>query len=281
MTKEITQTRVEDAISSTNSFLNFERGASLDGDFAAHQALETARSNARHAEDALLSCPHPKFDGLYVPLGKHNGAAFNKIAAALPNYVVLVPSTLLGDKEASFYPAVVSEDGLKTGDIRMHVFTRPYRKAIRYATSLILSAAGQSEVRGVGDHDRIEDDGIEAEHFTSKLTAGVNMTVQAAWRSGKHINHTQRRQPNNSVTTEMFDQFFGTDIPQKTITITRQQVEKGNASLYWHEGVRDPQTGRPLSATKEKALVIAQSLAFEALREQKPKAIDTVKELIS
>jgi hypothetical protein len=74
---------------------------------------------------------------------------------------------------------------------------------------------------------------------------------------------------------------FGADMPQTTITITRQQVEAGQAMLLWHEGMRDGQTGSPETATKDKALVVVQGLGYEALRTRSPQGIDNVKRLIA
>ena len=281
MTEAITQMRVEDAIASTNAFLGAERGASIDGDFAGRQVAERVATVQERAEAVLQSVPHPKLDGLYVPLSKHNATDFSEAAALLPGYLVLVPSALVERGTNVFYPAVVSEDGLKTNDIRLHVLRQPYHQQSRYASSMILSAAGQSETKGVGGVPGQPHDGIEAEHFATLLAAGSDASVQAAWQAGKHVNHTWRKQPSNSVTTEVSKRLFGAEIPQTTLTITRQQVEAGQAMLLWHEGMRDDQTGVPETATKDKALVVIQGLGYEALRSRNPQGIDNVKRLIA
>jgi hypothetical protein len=147
-------------------------------------------------------------------------------------------------------------------------------------SATVLSAAGQSETNGIGDHSRTTSDGVEAEHFATLLAAGSDPGVQAAWQAGNHVNHAWRKKPGNSVTTEVSQRLFGQDIPQQTITITRQDVATGKAVLLWHEGMRDDK-GQPETAAKDKALVVVQSLGYEALRTQNPQGIDTVKRLIA
>lgn len=277
---EITQVRVEDVIASTNAFLEAERGASIDGDFAGRQIAERVATVSERAEAVLQSVPYPKLDGLYVPLSKHNASSYSEAVAVLPGYLVLVPSAVVEQGTSFFYPAVVSEDGLKTGNLRLHVLRQPYRQQIRYGASMVLSAAGQSETKGIGEHGRKANDGVEAEHFATLLAAGSDTNVQAAWQSGQHVNHMWREQTGNSVATEVSRRLFGADMPQTTITITRQQVEAGQAMLLWHEGMRDEQTGSPETAARDKALVVIQGLGYEALRSRDPQGIETVKRMI-
>jgi hypothetical protein len=281
MSETITQSRVEDAIASTNAFLGAERGASIDGDFAGHQVAERVATVKDRAEAVLCSVPHPKLDGLYVPLSKHNASSYAEAAAVLPGYLVLVPSALVERGTSVFYPAVVSEDGLKSDNLRLHVLRQPYRQQVRYGASMVLSAAGQSETKGIGEHGRKSNDGVEAEHFATLLAAGSDASVQAAWQSGQHVNHTWREQAGNSVTAEVSKRLFGSDMPQTTITITKQQIETGQAMLLWHEGMRDEQTGNPETAARDKALVVIQGLGYEALRTRSPQGIDNVKRLIA
>lgn len=281
MTEVITQTRAEDAIANTNAFLETERGASLDGDFASGQIAERVVSVRQQAEDLLYAVPHPKLDGLYVPLSKHNANHYGEAAAVLPGYLVLVPSILVEPGSSVFYPAVISEDGMKTGDLRLHVLRHPYHQQINYGASMVLSAAGQSETEGIGEHGRKANDGVEAEHFATLLAAGSDQSVQAAWQSGQHVNHAWREQSGNSVTTEVSKRLFGQDVPQTTLTITRQQIEAGQAMLLWHEGMRDEQTGQPETAVKDNALVVIQGLGYEALRANNPSGIDDVKRMMA
>lgn len=281
MIEAITQTRVEDAIANTNAFLGAERGAAIDGGFAGRQIAERVATVRERAEDLLGSVPHPKLDGLYVPLSKHNASRYAEAVAVLPGYLVLVPSALVESGTSVFYPAVVSEDGLKTDAIRLHVLRQAYRQQVRYGASVVLSAAGQSETKGIGEHGRKATDGVEAEHFATLLAAGSDGAVQAAWQSGQHVNHTWREQSGNSVTAEVSKRLFGQDMPQTTITITRQQIESGKAMLLWHEGMRDEQTGIPETAARDNALVVIQGLGYEALRTRNPQGIDNVKRLIA
>lgn len=282
MSEIFTQTRVEDAIASTNNFLGTERGASIDGGFAAAQVAERVATVSERAEAVLQSVPHPKLDGLYVPLSKHNASDYPEAATVLPGYLVLVPSSLADPTvKNEFYPAVVSEDGLKSDNLRLHVLRQPYRQQVRYGASMVLSAAGQSETEGIGDHGRKSDDGVEAEHFATLLAASSDASVQAAWQSGQHVNHTWREQVDNSVTAEVSRRLFGSDMPQTTITITRQQIEGGKAMLLWHEGMRDEQTGKPETAARDNALPVIQGLGYEALRSRGPQGIDNVRRLLA
>ncbi|MDB5171063.1 MAG: hypothetical protein JWO35_757 [Candidatus Saccharibacteria bacterium] len=281
MTEVITQVRAEDAIANTNAFLGAERGATLDGAFAGRQIAERVSSVQQRAEDLLVSVPHPKLDGLYVPLSKHNANRFSEAATVLLGHLVLVPSVLVEKDTSVFYPAVVSEDGLKTDVLRLHVLKQQYRQQIRYGASMILSAAGQSETKGIGEHGRKAGDGVEAEHFATLLAAGSDQNVQAAWQAGQHINHAWRNQQGNSVTSEVSKRLFGQEIPQETITITRQQIETGKAMLFWHEGMRDEQSGKPETAVRDNALVVIQGLGYEALRTSNPNGIDDVKRMIA
>lgn len=281
MSEIITQTRVEDAIANTNAFLGAERGTDIDGDFAGRQVAERVVTVKDRAETVLHSVPHPKLDGLYVPLSRYNASSYGEAAAVLPGYLVLVPSALVERGTSVFYPAVVSEDGLKSQSLRLHVLKQPYRQQVRYGASMVLSAAGQSETRGIGEHGRKANDGVEAEHFATLLAAGSDRQLQAAWQSGQHANHAWRQQAGNSVVTEVSKRLFGADMPQATITITKQQVEAGQAMLLWHEGMRDRLSGDPETAARDKALVVIQGLGYEALRARDPQAIDNVKRLIA
>ena len=180
MSDTITQTRAEDAIATTESFLQLERGTGIDGDFAGSQIAERILTVRERAEDLLLSVPHPKLAGLYVPLSKHNSQHFEDAVTALPGYLVLIPSTLVEPGTSLFYPAVVSEDGIKDNNLRLHVLRQPYRQQIRYGAAMVLSAAGQSETKGIGDHGKKSNDGVEAEHFATLLAAGKDVSVQTA-----------------------------------------------------------------------------------------------------
>ena len=283
MTRQITQMKAEEAVAGTEDFLQFERGASIDGGFAANQVAERVVTVEERANGLLSDARlrHPQHTDLYIPLSKRNANDYSEVAAVLPGYMVLVPSTLVERGSSSFYPAVVSEDGLKDGELRLHVLRQPYRGGVGYGASTILSAAGQSETKGVGEHGRNVSDGVEAEHFATLLAASSDPQIQRAWETGNHINHDWRKDDSNSVTTEVSKRIFGSEIPQATITITKQQITDGKAMILWHEGMRDQTSGKPETATKEMALVVVQSLGFTALKERNPQGLDDVKRLIA
>ncbi|MDB5169826.1 MAG: hypothetical protein JWN82_222 [Candidatus Saccharibacteria bacterium] len=281
MTEVFTQSHAEDAIARTNDFLLQERDTGLDGDFASQQVAGRVESVRDRARDLLESVPHPKLDGLYIPLSKHNAGRFDEAATVLPGYLVLVPSAMVETGTSVFYPAVVSEDGFKHNALRLHVLKQPYRQQVRYGASVILSAAGQAETAGIGDHGRQSNDGVEVEHFATLLAAGSDPAVQQAWRSGEHVNHAWRQQRSSSVTTEVSNRLFGNDIPQATITISKQQIEEGSAMLLWHRGMQDEQSGQPESATQHNALLVVQGLGFEALSNANPRGIDDIRRLIA
>ena len=281
MTETITQVKFEDAIANTNVFLETERGTTIDGAFAGEQIAKRVLSVRERANTLLESTPHPTYEGLYVPISKHNIDQFDEAVAVLPGYLVLVPSVLVETGTSVFYPAAVSEDGLKTGTLRLHVLKQPYRQHIKYGASMILSAAGQSETTGVGDHGRPAGDGVEAEHFATLLAAGSDKKVQTAWQAGQHVNHLWRSQTSNSVTAQVSQRLFGKEIPQTTLTINRQQITSGQAMLLWHAGMREEATGQAETASQNNALVVIQGLGFEALKATNPAAIDTIKRMIA
>lgn len=282
MTEIMNQKIFEDSVAVTTSFLESERGVGIDGAEAAQAVAEQVLSVGERAQALLQDIPYPGMEGMYVPLSKHNATSYSEAVAVLPGHMVLVPSALVDGGRPVLFPAVVSEDGIKTGTLRLHVYTKePYRQQLRPEASVVLSAAGQSETRGVGDHGKKASDGVEAEHFATLLAAGSDANVQRAWKDGYHVNHMWRDNPTSSVTTQASRRLFGGEIPQSTITITRQDIEAGKAQLLWHEGMRDSQTGQPETATRPNALVVIQGLGFQALRQNNPKGLDAVKELIA
>jgi hypothetical protein len=282
MSEHISQTRIEDALAEATSFLGAERGVNLDGDFASSQLEQRVTSTSERAEILLQATPHPTLEGLYVPLHKKNAAAkYDEAVAALPGYMILIPSNLVETGTSVFYPAVVSEDGVKNQQLRLHVLKQPYRQYVSKHASVTLSAAGQAETTGIGEHGRTATEGIEAEHFTTLLTAGIDDNIRDAWQAGVHNNHVWRTNQSSSVTGEMSKRLFTENTPQTTITITRQDVEQGRATLLWHEGMRNQSNGKPENAARDKALVIVQGLGFQALKAQNPRGIDTVKRLLA
>lgn len=282
MPKIISQSRAEDAIAAANSFLQRERGEGLDGDFAARQVEGRVLSVAEQVEDLLTSVPHPELSGLYVPLSRFNASRYDEAVSALPGYFVLLPSRLV-DKtaEAAFYPAVVSEDSLVVNALRLHVLEKPWRANNQHAASVILAGAGQSETEGIGAHGRTDSDGVEAEHFATLLSIANDQKAQAAWQSGQHINHQLRKRPDSSVTSIMSRKLFGSEVPQTTITLSRQQFKQGAATLLWHAKMRDTDTGRPETAAQDNALLVVQALGYQALSSYNPQALDNVRRLIA
>jgi len=280
MTEFLTQTRVEEAISEANNFLQSERGAILDGDVAADTVRERVVTVAEEAEALLRERPILGKEGFYAPLSKGNPEDFARAAATLKGYMVLVPAMLTGDKVPGFYPAVVSEQDATPTSMRLHVFKQPYKRQLTSSVSTLLSASGQSETAGVGDHGHENGDGVEAEHFATILTAGGDKATREAWQEGDHINHKWRKNPRNSVTSQMSQTLFGSEIPQATITITKKGVEEGEALLLWHEGMRDQETGQIETATRPGALVVIQALGMEALKKTDP-TLENVKILVS
>lgn len=273
------QSRAEDAAAAGNDFMWQERGTGLDGSHRAGQVAGRAASTAEWAQWLLTAVPHPKHGGLYIPLSRHNANKYHDAVAALPGYVTLVPSALVEPGTAAFYPAVVSEDSLRRQELRLHVLRQPYRQHLGYAASLVLSAAGQSETPGTGEHWS-GNTGVEAEHFTTLLATASDKWVQQNWQSGQHINHEWRGQGNNSVSSEANWRLFGQEIPQVTLTLTQQQITNGEGMLLWHEGLRGG-NGQPETAARDNALVIMQGLGYQALSEHNPGGIDAIKRLLA
>lgn len=275
-----TQTRVDEAIGLANDFLTHERGTQLDGDFAAASVRQHVASVAEQAEEFLTAIPYPNQQGLYVPLSKLNAHMFSKAVAVLPGHIVLVTPQLVGEQGSSFYPAVVSEDGTKTGMLRLHVMHRPFRQKLGRAAATFLSSAGQSETSGIGQHGRLPSDGVEAEHFATLLTAGSDPDVGDRWLAGEHVNHTWRKSPNDSVTSRVNNMLLDENTPQSTVTLTQQQFKLGKAILLWHEALRNA-NNKPETATRSNALLVVQGLGFEALKTRSPKSLDTLKRLLA
>lgn len=279
MAEQLSRTILEDAAASAETFLK----TNLDGGFATQAIAGRVEPLAESAEALLRSVPYPGQAGLYVALSKHNANQYAQAVLALPGHVTLIPSMLVGDEIPALYPAVVSEDGIKSSKLRLHVLKQAYdhQHGLGYSAAMLLSAAGQSETPGVGQHSSARSDGVEAEHFSSLLVAGNNARVRAAWQSGgEHINHAWRQRANDSVLTELSDSLLSADMSLKTITITETQVKDGQAALFWHEGMRNAETGRPETATRKDALVVVQGLGYEALRNTNRQGLDVVKRLL-
>ncbi len=294
MTEVITQTRIEDAIDETNSFLQYERNTDVDkgsgvevdekGDIlTADKQLERRILTTEDvAEELLTARPIAKMDGFYAPLSSENPEDFPLIAKTFPGRIVLVPAVLAGDKVSALYPAVVSEQDATSSNIRLHVFKQAYRQTLTSSAGVILSAGGQSETAGIGRHGHGVGDELEAEHFATIIAASSDDAVREAWQDNKHINHKWRKEPDNSVTTQMSKRLFGDEIPQSTISISKQAIVEGGAALLWHKGMRDQSTGAPESATRPDALEVMQALGFQALKEKDPKnGLDNVKKMVS
>lgn len=281
MKEIISQTRIEDAIDATVSFVNQQRDTGIDGGFASHQLAASIRSNAQIAEELLTETPHPSQKGWYAPLNKLNvNHRYTEALASLPGYIVLVPSAIVDRTGSSFYPAVVSEDSISARALRLHVLRQPYRLQLLDSAKTILSGAGQSETNGIGNHDRTDNDSVEAEHFTALLASAADEGAQKQWSSGNHVNHAWRSNAVSSVTGKMYERILSDEIPQKTITIAQQSIAEGKAAIYWHDSLR-ANDGRPEGATTENALVIVQAIGFQALKDTDPRSIDVIKGLLA
>jgi len=280
MPEQLTKGSADDAIDAANNFLSTERGSSLDGDFASIELTRRVVSVQEHAEYLLTANPINN-TGLYAPLASGNVDKFHEVATTLAGYFVLVQSNIIEPGSNSFYLATVSSEGSTKEQMSLHVFMYPYKAVSKYASSLLLSAAGQSEMPGIGDHSRVTNDGIEAEHFPTLLAAGVDTVVLDSWKNGNHINHIWRKNPESSVLTEVSTLLFDQSMRQRTVILTKSQVEKRKAALYWHEEMRDDITGEPDAATKQGALLVVQGLGFQSLKEKSPIGLSVVKSLLS
>ncbi len=281
MKEIISQAQIEDAIDATASFVSQERDTGIDGGFASQQIAANIQSKAQIAEELLTETPHPSQDGWYAPLHKLNvHRRYAEAVTSLPGYIVLVPSAIIDREASSFYPAVISEDSLTAGALRLHVLRQPYRLQLLDSAKTILSGAGQSETTGIGNHGRTDNDGVEAEHFTALLASAADKDIQSQWSIGNHVNHAWRSNSGSSVTGKMYERILSDEIAQKTITVTRQSISKGKAAIYWHDSLR-AEDGRPEGATTENALVVIQAIGFQALRDMSPRSIDTIKRLLA
>lgn len=296
MIRDLNQERIEGAVSAANDFLQAQLGASLDGDPAARKFEERMLSVGERAMALLRAIPHPKYEGYYVPLSKYNvtgqaTADFDEAAATLPGYRVLLPGPLVGVKSNDFFPAVVSEDGLKEpGTLRLHVHGYPYRRRttedgretfLSDSARVYLAGAGQSETKDIGeDGTHGSNDALEAGHFPTIIAAGMDSTILEAWQAGSHINHAWRESPDNSAIVETSKRLGGPI--RKTVTITRDAIARGDATIWWHKDLDEKETNDkgPDLKPKSSALVVVQALGFEELKRRNPKGLETVKRLI-
>lgn len=297
--EDITKTKFEDAAEQAETFLDQERNVSLDGSFAADTVLDTVDNTKDTANAVLRANEVGKTPDLFVPLSKRNAHEFELVAETLPGYVVLVPSSLVGKPEdKAFYPAIISADKAsgqhqcapgcshdhhhhERDEIRLHVLQHKFgfQGALGEGAKTILSAAVQSETEGIGDHGRLDTDGVEAEHFPTLLAISSDPILQARWQAGHHVNHTWREQKDTSVLTQVNHTLLGSEVPQATISITRSDVEAGKAAIFWHpalEAEHGAETG-----TKPNALVLVQALGYSSLVGKNPNAIDNVRRILS
>lgn len=280
MIEMITQTRVEDAVAHTTDFLHKERGAQIDGDYASRQLRQRIATTQERAGAFLMAVPRPRGNGFYAPLSRYNANQFQEAVTSLPGYFVLVPSALVERGPSAFYPAVVSEDGLMSQSLRLHVLHQAYHCQIGRATGVVLSSAGQAETKGIGEHGRQSHDGVEAEHFATLLTISGNPTLLTGWRNGEHINHRWRQAPRQSITGQLTNTLLHTDVRQSTLTLRQQDFEHNRAMLLWHEGMRDT-NGNAAAATYPGALVVIQSLGYEALSQSQPDRLTNVQKALT
>lgn len=267
MTEQYTPSRAEDAIAATSDFLSTELGATIDGEQAAAQVAEHLSSVQDRAKALLQAIPHPTLgkQGLYVPLSKYNATSYDEAVAVLPGHLVLLPSAIIDPGTTELYSAMVSEDGIALRKLRLHVLRQPYHRDASYGAGVMLAAAGQSETKGVGMHGKKSSDGLEAEHFPTLLAAGTDPALQAAWKNGSHINHKWRENDQNSVFRQVTSLLFTENTPPATVTVTRQDIEAGKKMLLWDIDLLDEANKTPANAGKEKALVLYQALAFQAM----------------
>lgn len=280
MKETITQSQIEDAVDTASSFITQERGTSLDGSFASTYMREKITSTAELAEQLLTETPHPSLPGLYVPLHSGTQQQFEESLHVLPGHIVLLPSAFVDRKDSAFYPAIVSEDSIAHNALRLHVLRQPYKKQLLGSSRTILSGAAQAETKGVGSHGRTANDGVEAEHFTALMTISSSEQSITNWANGYHVNHGWRSGKQTSVTSEMHRQIFEDEIPQTTITITKQDILNKRAAVYWHESLRGTD-GKPEHGSTTDALIIIQALGFQALKEKRPRALDSIKTMIA
>lgn len=273
MTETFKSENVDQAVEKLGNFLEAERGASPDGGFASEQVAQHVMTVAERTQHLLTSVAHPQIPRMFVPLSKYNAGQYDEAVSILPGHMVLVPSPLVGSLEKSFYPAVVSEDGIAQRALRLHVLHQPYLfRGLGVSAATLLSAAGQSETLGVGDDNRPVGDGIEVEHFAALLTVGESAGATATWRTD-HANHGVRKLPNSSVSSQFVHALLGQEARQSTLTITKKQIDDGKAMILWHDSLRDV-AGDPEAATRDNALVTLQALGYQALT---PEAVDNIK----
>jgi hypothetical protein len=292
--QEFSPTQIDTAINYADDLLRRERGVALDGAHAAADLHEHVLTVEQDAEDLLTASPTSDPD-YHVVLSSRNTADFARAATSLRGYNVLIPSTLVEKGNGSaFYRATIGEAD-ENDALRLHVFCAPFRTAqpLSLAAETILSAAVEAEVGGLAAHGaRRQGDEISAPHLLTLLSAAADPRIADAWQRGAHVDEawrTQHRQPSYggaplpaaSATAEMHTRLISDVVREATVVLSAEDFASQRAVLLWHASMRD-QDGRPETAAKPDALVVAQAVGMQALREQYgARAIDTVKRLIN
>jgi hypothetical protein len=265
------------AIGAANSFLE-DSGMRLDGGFAADLQHNQIMTVAQRAEELLVTrqMSSEAFSGFSWVLDANNEEAFDEARMVLPHFVVLVPGQALGQKASDFFPAVVSEDSLQSSDIRLHAYLKAFDphaaehhskerngSPIGIDANTALSAASLSEISAMGVHGRLGRDISDAEHFLMVEAAIKNPVVRKAIEGKEHPNHDVRKRPNSSVTGVALGSLLGDQLPQRTITITKNQISTRQIVLLWHRMLVDAEKN-PLTASQPNSLEVVQGVAYKA-----------------
>ena len=317
----LTPDTTDDLIELGNEFLQTEREVDLDsGDSAVSETNEQIYSVEDAARDLLrddsIDLDASGLPGFRAVLSGPNANKFELVAATLPGYDVLIPSSLVpaGDPKdsdkmmpgGSFMPGKVSPES-DTDTITIRVMAHPFHvsEGLPFGARLLTDGAVKYEHPSIGQHDDEADsaDGseehahegetgkdpneVEAEHLPTLFLAGVDVSVRQVWEEAaaakpgaEHPNHLLRRgealpgdamASSGSVTEEIYRRTPGLEdlAPQRTVTVSKHQVETGQAAILWHETMTDTGTpeAQPLRADNDDAILAVQGLAFFATKE--------------
>ncbi|HVS78754.1 MAG TPA: hypothetical protein VHD84_00480 [Candidatus Saccharimonadales bacterium] len=259
---ELSSSQITDEIGRSQEFVIAERGQIDQIDAAANLAGMVSPQQAAYEFARDPSRQNKR--GFYEILRHNDGP--DRLAAFRTHMAGRMVIVL---KLAHLFPAVVSVDKDQTAAIKLHIFENLWRPGgLTALQRYVLSGTAQAETKGVGEHGRLSDDKVEAEHFLGLLNGAARISEATTWRRGIHPNHSYRGN-NSSVPSRLSEATAESPglIPGGTITTVSFSRLPAPQVIYWHEDLlseRGIETG-----DQPDALKALQGLGYISLLEQK------------
>ena len=263
--RETTVGQIEEGTGELTSFLGSERGGADGWDASIN--LAKVVSPERAAYEFAADVTRLNQFGYYEIL-RHDDEVgrvgqFNRFMAGR---IVIAPSIRGGRMQ--LFPAVVSLKSIgDPSNLRLHVLEKPLQAdGLTEVQRISLSAAAQSETEGIGQHGRVTDDRVEAEHFLTVMRAAIDPVTARVWSSGTHPNHTWRQQASVLDVVSTPTQQAPSLMPSRIKTVNFKGGLPTGYRLYWHDsltsGDKSVETGN-----RANALVHAQGLGYLTLKD--------------